>query len=315
MKAAQLTNYGGQDALQVTADAAKPAAGKGQVLVEVTAASLNPFDWKLREGYMKDMIPLQLPATLGSDVAGVVAEIGEGVSGFSVGQAVYGMAGATGGQGSYAAFTPVDATQLVPKPTSVDFITAAALPLAAVSAYQALVDEMQLQSGQKILIHGAGGGIGSLAVQLAKQRGAYVAATASAADAEFVKGLGADEVIDYHSQDFSQLLKDYDAVFDTVGGDITTKSYAVLKPGGSLVSMVTPLDEGNKALVQQRDIKYVHQFSKPTVDRLTAIAQLVDAGTLTVHIDKTFPLDQAPEALQYLKTAHPRGKVVLQVKI
>jgi NADPH:quinone reductase-like Zn-dependent oxidoreductase len=311
MKAAQINGYGGQDVMKTVDNAPKPTAGAGQVLVEVHAAAANPFDYKVREGYMKEFIPLQLPATLGGDVAGTVAEIGGDVTGFTVGQAVYGMANAAGGQGSFAEFTPVSAQQLAAKPKSVDFVAAAALPLAAVSAYQALVDHIGLQAGQKILIHGGAGGIGSLAIQIAKNLGAYVAATVNAGDTDFVKSLGADEVIDYQTQDFSALLKDYDAVFDTVGGETNTKSYAILKKGGALVSMVQPAAE---ALAKQYDVKYTQQSSKATVERLAKIAELVDSSKLKAEVDKVFPLDQAAEALEYLKTGHPRGKVVIQVK-
>jgi len=311
MKAAQINGYGGQEVLKTVPNAPKPLAAAGQVLVKVHAAAANPFDWKLREGYMKEFIPLKMPAILGGDMAGTVAEIGEGVTGFKTGQAVYGMANAAGGQGSFAEFTPVKATQLAAKPDSLDFTAAAALPLAAVSAYQALVDHMDLQAGQKILIHGGAGGIGSLAIQIAKNLGAYVATTASATEIDFVKGLGADEAIDYHVQDFSTVLKDYDAVFDTVGGETNTKSYTVLKPGGTLVSMIQPVDE---ALAKQDSVIYVQQSSKATPERLAKITELVDSGKLKVHIDKLFPLDRAAKALEYLKTAHPRGKVVIQVK-
>lgn len=311
MKAAQINGYGGEEVLQTATDVPKPKPGSDQILIKVHAAATNPFDWKVREGYMKEFIPLKFPATLGGDVAGTVAEIGEDVTGFEVDQAVYGMAGAASGQGSYAEFTPVKATQLVAKPESVDFVTAAALPLAAVSAYQALVDHIGLKSGQKILIHGGAGGIGSLAIQIAKNVGAYVATTASAKEAEFVKSLGADEVIDYQAQDFASLLKDYDAVFDTVGGETNAKSYTTLKNGGTLVSMVQPEDA---ALTKQYGIKYVHQSSQPTVERLAKIAEMVDNGTLKVNVDKVFPLDQAAAALEYLKTGHPRGKVVIQVQ-
>lgn len=311
MKAAQINGYGGKELLEVVTNAPKPSVAAGQVLVEVYATSANPFDWKVREGYMKDFIPLKLPAILGGDIAGTVSEIGEGVSGFEIGQAVYGMANAASGQGSFAEFTPVKAEQLAPKPRSADFTAAAAMPLAGTSAYQALVDHINLQAGQKILIHGAAGGIGSLAIQIAKDLGAYIATTVSASEIDFVKSLGADEAIDYQSQDFGAMLKDYDAVFDTVGGETNSKSYAVLKPGGSLVSMVEP---PNETRVSQYNIHYVQQSSQATQERLNKIAELVDAGKLKVNIDKVFPLDEAAEALEYLKTGHPRGKVVIQVK-
>lgn len=311
MKAAQLNGYGGKEVLQVVDDAAKPVAADGQVLVEVRAAAANPFDVKVREGLTQQMKQLAFPATLGGDVAGVVAELGEGVSGFTVGQAVYGQANALSGQGSFAEFTPVKAEQLGSKPTSIDFTTAAALPLTGVSAYQALVDHIDLQAGQKILIHGGAGGIGTLAIQLAKYLGASVATTASADEAGFVKSLGADTVIDYHSQDFSTLLKDYDAVYDTVGGETNKKSYQILKRGGALVSMV---EQPDAVLVKQHDIHYTAQFTRVTTERLAKVAKLVDSGTLKAHVDKVFPLAEAAEALEYLKTGHPRGKVVIQVR-
>jgi alcohol dehydrogenase len=311
MKAAQINSYGGVDALTVNNDTDKPSAGPGQVLVEVYAAGLNPFDWKVREGYMKDFIPLTFPATLGGDVAGVVAAVGEGVDGFEPGQAVYGQAGAASGQGSYAEFTPVKAEQLANKPESINFVEAAALPLAGTSAYQALVDHMNLQAGQKVLIHGAAGGIGSYAVQIAKHIGANVVATASAEEADFVKSLGASEVIDYKNQDFSELVRDADAVFDTVGGETNSKSYQALKPGGVLVSMV---EEANQELTQKYNLRAIHQSSKTTPERLAKVAELVDQGAIKIQVDKVFPLDQAAEALEYLKTGHPKGKVVLQVK-
>ncbi len=308
MKAAQITEYGGKDVLRVTADAPKPMAQSGQVLIEVYAAGVNPFDWKVREGYTKEMAELAFPATLGGDFAGVIAETGEG---FTRGQAVYGQANALGGQGSYADYTPVKASQVAAKPESIDFATAAALPLASVSAYQALVDHMNLQKGQKILIHGGAGGIGSLAIQLAKHLGAYVATTASATNTDFVKSLGADEVIDYTTQDFSETLKDYDAVFDTIGGETNKKSYSVLRLGGALVSMA---DQPDEKLVKEHQITYTAQQTKVTPERLNAITKLIDDGTLKPVVDKIFPLEQAAEALEYQKTGAPKGKVVIQVK-
>lgn len=311
MLAAQITKYGGQDSLRVTDDAAKPAAQKGQVLVEVYAAGVNPFDVTVREGRARQMAELDFPATLGGDFAGVVAEVGEGVEGFGEGEAVYGQASPLSGQGSFAQYAPVKVTQLAAKPRTIDFSAAAALPLAGVSAYQALVDHMHLQKGQKILIHGGAGGIGSIAIQLAKHLGAHVTATASAKDADFVKDLGADEAIDYKSQDFTKLVKDYDAVFDTVGGETNHKSYTVLKPGSTLVSMVAKPDE---ELVQKYRIDYTAQFTLTTTDRLKAVAELVDNEAIKPQVDKVFPLDQAAEALEYLKTGNPKGKVIIRIK-
>jgi NADPH:quinone reductase-like Zn-dependent oxidoreductase len=311
MKAAQINEYGGKDVLQVTSDAAKPVISDDEVFVEVAAAGVNPFDISVREGHVRQMAELDFPATLGGDVAGTVTEVGSNVNDFQVGQAVYGQAKALSGHGAFAEFTPVPAGQLAAKPTKLDFIQAAAVPLAATSAYQALVDHMDLQKGQKILIHGGAGGIGSLAIQLAKHLGAYVATTVDGQDSQFVKELGADEIIDYKSQDFTELIKDYDAVFDTVGGETNAKSYIVLKPGGTLVSMSAQPDE---ELVNKYKLNYVAQFTRVTTERLAKLAELFDNGVLKPLVDKVFPLDQAAEAMDYLKTGHPHGKVVIQVK-
>jgi alcohol dehydrogenase len=306
MKAAQISSYGGPEVMRTVNSATKPTAGPGEVLIAVRAAGLNPFDWKVREGAVKQ----DLPAILGGDVAGVVDEIGEAVSGFAVGDAVFGQANAVNGHGAFAEFTAVKAEQLADKPANVNFEEAAALPLAATSAYQALEEHINLQAGQKILIHGGAGGIGSFAVQIAKHLGAYVATTVSTDDLNFAKQLGADEVIDYKTQNFAAMVKNYDAVFDTVGGETNSQSYQVLKPGAVFVSMVAQPDE---QAVKETGITYVHQASKATTERLNQVAKLVQQEALKVYIDKTFSLDQAAEALEYLKTGHPRGKVVLKV--
>ncbi len=311
MKAAQINGYGGKAVMAVTDNAPRPPIEANQVLIEVHAAGVNPFDWKVREGYMQQMLPLTFPATLGGDLAGIVSELGSSVDGFTVGDEVYGAAGALSGVGSFAEYAPVSSGQLYAKPKTTNFTTAAALPLAGCSAYQALAEHINLQAGQKILIHGGAGGIGSLAIQLAKHLGAYVATTVSGGDADFVKQLGADEVIDYKTEDFAELIQDYDAVFDTVGGEITEKSYGVLKPGGTLVSMVGSADESK---AKSHNITAVNQASKATTERLQKLAELVDEGFMTVNVDKVFSLDEAPEALEHLKTSKTRGKVVISVK-
>ena len=309
MKAAQLIEYDGIDALKIV-EVDKPKPEEGHVLVEVYAASTNPFDWKVREGLYKEYIPINLPITLGGDFAGVVVELGTGVEGFEIGQSVYGQANALS-HGSYAEFATVKSSQLALKPNSINYETAAAFPLAAASAVQALNEHIDLKPNQKVLIHGGAGGIGSLAIQLAKHVGAYVATTVSAEDIEFAREIGADEVIDYKAEDFSAKLQDYDAVFDTVGGETTTDSYKVLKPGGVLVSIV---DKPNDDLVQKYKTKFITQSTKITSERLTNIVKLIDDGELKVNIDKVFPFDQTASALEYLKTGHPRGKVVIKVK-
>jgi alcohol dehydrogenase len=311
MRAAQIKSYGGPEVLETVDDVPKPAVGSGQVLVEVHAAGVNPFDWKVRAGFMKDFIPLNFPATLGGDFSGVVAEVGEGVFGFKIGDEVYGQANAAGGQGSYAEFTPVVVEQVAPKPKNLDFTTAAAVPLASASAYQALVEHANLQSGQKVLIHGGAGGIGTFAIQLAKNLGAHIATTASSEDIDFVKSLGADEVIDYKTQKFEEIVKDYDAVFDLAGGETTKKSYQVLKSGGVLVSMTEQPDE---ELASKYGVKTIAQQTHTTSDKLAKISELIDQGVIKVFVDKVFPLDQAAQAQDYLQNGHPKGKVVLKVK-
>jgi alcohol dehydrogenase len=309
MRAAQLTAYGSQDAL-VVQEVEKPRPGTGQVLVAVQAAGLNPFDWKVREGMMKEFIPLELPATLGGDLAGTVSELGPGVTEWNVGDVVFGQAGAVSGNGSWAEFAPAKVSSLTRKPENISTDEAAGASLIGISSHQALVETLQLQSGQKILIHGGAGGIGSFAIQYAKHLGAYVATTVSADDIDFVKQLGADEAIDYRTQDFSQLLTGYDAVYDMVGGETTAKSYGILKQGGRLVSMVAEPDE---ALMEEFQVNASHQSSQPNPERLQAVAELLEQGAVRVRIDKVFPLDQAAAALEHLKTGSPRGKVVLQV--
>ena len=310
MKAAQITKYGGQDAIQLQNNVSVPQMSEGKVLITVHAAALNPFDWKVREGYMKDMMPLTLPATVGGDFSGVVTEVGTGVH-YKKGDAVYGHSGTYSGGGSVAEFVVSDPGALAPKPKSLNDAEAAAVPLTAVSAWQAIVEHINLQKGQKVLIHGGAGGIGSFAIQLAKYLGAHVVATASTEEIAYVKDLGADEVIDYKHEKFEEKIHDFDAVFDTVGGDTLVRSFTVLKKGGRLVSMV---GQAHPDLEQQHDVKFIAQASKVTAPRLSKISELIEQGVLTVHVDKVFPLDQAPEALEYLKTGHPKGKVVVQIR-
>lgn len=207
----------------------------------------------------------------------MVAAVGKDVAVFKVGDAVYGQAARSAARDHTPNMHLSKASQTAAKPASVDFVTAAALPLVAVSAYRHSSDHMDLQQGQRILIHGGAGGIGSIAIQLAKHLGAYVATTVGGDETEFVKKLGADEAIDYKAQDFSALLNDYDAVFDTIGGETNRKSYTVLKPGGTFVSMVEQPDE---ALVAEHRVNYVSQFTRVTTERLDAIAVLVDQGVL-----------------------------------
>lgn len=311
MEAAQIGGYGGKAVMQTVGDADEPVISRDQVLVQVYAAGVNPFDYKTREGQTRHYKELDFPAILGGDFAGVVAKVGEGVSDLTVGDEVYGQADALSGNGSFAEFTPAKASSTALKPGSIDFVEAAALPLSGVSAYQALVDHMNVQSGQKILVHGGAGGIGSYAIQLAKHLGAYVAATAAQEDAEYVKDLGADLVIDYKAESFEIIVSEFDAVYDTVGGETYAKSYQTLKPGGLLVSMLEQPDEELKKLYE---VEVISQFTQVTTERLTKLAELVNQEVIKVHIDKTFPLAEAADALAYLEEGKHRGKVVIKIR-
>lgn len=311
MEAAQISEYGTAEVIKVNTKAEKPAAGEGQVLVEVHAASVNPFDNIVRQGHARAMKELDFPATLGGDFAGVVVELGDAAQGFSVGDEVYGQANALSGHGSFAEFVPVNTSSAATKPKTADFVMSAAAPLTGVSAYQAIVETLEIQNGQKILIHGGAGGIGSLAIQLAKHLGAYVATTAAADDLDFVKKLGADEAIDYKTQDFSTLLQDYDAVFDTVGGETYSKSFSVLKAGGKIVSMK---EQPNEELAKEKGIAATYQFTQVNTERLNKLAELIDGGVITVHIDRVFELGEVSEAMAYLESGQHRGKVVVKVK-
>lgn len=310
MKAVQINGYGDNSVVALNEKAAMPEVSTGKVLVEIYAAGVNPVDWKIREGYLKEMMPLVFPATLGSDFSGVVTEVGEGVTNVKQGDEVYGMANAMTG-GSFAEFALVDAKALSLKPTKVTHTEASSLPLVGLSAWQALVDQIRLSKGQKILIHGGAGGIGTIAIQLAKHFGAYVATTASKKDTDYVKGLGADEVIDYQNEKFEEKLEEYDAVFDTAGGEAYQKSFQVVKEGGIIVSIV---EQPNEELIRKHKVSAKSQFTQPNADQLTKLASLVDNGTIKPHIDKSFSMGQAEEAFAYQQTGRPQGKVIITIK-
>ena len=312
MKSVQIKGYGGSEVVEINRNAPPlndPSVG--MVLVKVKTAGINPADWKIREGYMQKMIPLQFPSTMGMDFSGVIEKVGNSVPDLKRGDEVYGQAGVVnGGSGAFAEMALAKGDSMAHKPKTLTHQEAAALPLAGVSAWQALVETIKLTKGQKILIHGGGGGIGSIAIQLAKHLGAYVATTVSTNDKQFAKELGAVEVIDYKSQTFEDLPYDYDAVLDTVGGETYTRSFKILKKGGMIVSM---LEQSNQELMSRFGVKAISQFTQVNRGRLTRLAQWVDQNNIRVNIDKTFPLEEAAKALDYQKNVHPRGKVVLAI--
>src|ERR671918_1704965 len=313
MKSAQINKYGRSEVIEINQSTSEPTVSSGKVLVIIKAAGVNPVDWKIREGLFQQIISLQFPSILGIDFSGVIKQIGEDLypSDFKQGDEVYGQAGViSGGSGAFAEIALVNTESIANKPKRLSHAEAAALPLVGVSAWQALAEDIELSKGQKILIHGGAGGIGSIAIQLAKNLGAYVATTVSANDKQFVQELGADVVIDYKTQTFEDVLHEYDAVFDTVGGETYTRSFNVLKKGGIIVSM---LEQPNQELMHRFGVRAKHQFTKVNRKRLTRLAQWVDQNNIHVNIDRTFPLDEAGKALDYQRDGHPRGKVVLQV--
>jgi alcohol dehydrogenase len=311
MKSAQINTYGSSEIIKINESTPEPTLTPGKVLVTIKAAGVNPADWKIREGGMQQLVSLHFPSTLGIDFSGVVKEIGEGVSpsDLKVGDEVYGQAGViSGGSGAFAEMALANKDSVANKPKTLSYPEAAGLPEVGVAAWRAITEDIKLSKDQKILIHGGAGGIGSIAIQLAKNLGADVATTVSANDKPFAQELGADVVIDYRTQTFEDLLQDYDAIFDTVGGDTYKRSFKVLKKGGVIVSM---LEQPDSELMNQYDVKAIFRFTEADRERLTKVAQWVDENNVRVNIEKKFSLDEACDALDYQRDVHPRGKVVL----
>ena len=309
-KAARLQAYGEPNGIHVESVPLRdPQAG--ELRIRVHAAGVNPIDLKIRAGYFQKMSP-QLPFTLGGDFSGVVEAVGSDVENFKVGDEVYGQASETfhRGTGTFAEYVIVPAASISIKPRMLSHTEAAALPLAGVSALHGMTEYLKLSAGQKVLIHGGAGGIGSIAIQLAKHLGAYVATTVSADDIEYVRGLGVDQVIDHKKQQFEDILRDYDAVFDNVGGETYARSFKVLKKGGRMVSMV---EQVRKDLMEQFGVEAFWEFTQMTGDRLAELARLVNLGALNVHVERTFPLERTAAALAALEKESPRGKVVVEV--
>jgi alcohol dehydrogenase len=311
MKSAQINQYGGSEVVKINQSTSEPIVSSGKVLVTIKAAGVNPADWKIREGSLQQLISLQFPSNLGMDFSGVIKQVGEGVipSEFKQGDEVYGQAGVVnGGSGAFAEMALTNKESIAHKPRRLNHPESAALPLVGVSAWWGLVDDIGLSNGQKILIHGGAGGIGSIAIQLAKNLGAYVATTVSTNDKQFVQELGADIVIDYKTETFEDVVHEYDAVLDTVGGETYRRSFKVVKKAGIIVSM---LEQPDSALMNQYDVKAIFLFTQATRERLTKLAQWIDQNNIRVNVEKKFSLEKAGDALDYQKDVHPRGKVVL----
>jgi NADPH:quinone reductase-like Zn-dependent oxidoreductase len=307
MKAVRIRSFGGPEVLELV-ELEKPVPKDNEVLIKVHAASVNPVDYKIRSGAYPMVKQDQLPKVLGRDVAGEVERCGRAVSNFRQGDAVYAML--DGGPGGYAEYVTVRANLVAPKPGQLDFRSAAAVPLAGLTAWQGLFDHGHLQAGQRVLIHGGAGGVGHLAVQFAKARGATVAATVGAKDLEFVRRLGADQVIDYQRDRFEDQVHDVDLVLDLVAGDTQERSWAVLKDGGTMISSLAKPSEAKAREHQARAANFVAHGDR---DELIEIGRLIDTGKVHPHVAAVFELEEAAQAQIQLERHHAQGKVVLQM--
>ncbi|MEH2401873.1 NADP-dependent oxidoreductase [Nostoc sp.] len=307
MKAIRIHAYGGAENLKYD-EVSRPEPQAGQVLIQVYAAGVNPIDWKIREGFFQQVYDYSLPVIAGADVAGVVASVGDGVTTLQPGQAVYGTADMAL-SGAYAEYAVGYADAIAPKPKTLDYIHAASIPIVAITAWQALFDSANLQPGQSVLIHGGAGGVGRYAIQLAKWKKARVIATASAANLDDLRNLGADQAIDYANQPFEQQVKDVDVVLDLIGGETQARSWQIIRPGGVLVSTLGVPESGIP-----QGIKAVPVFANLRKNsQIQEIAQLIDDGQIKASIEQVFELAEAAKAQEVSQHGHPRGKLVLQV--
>ena len=308
MKAVRIHSYGGPEVISYE-DTPRPTPGPGEVLIRVYATSVNPFDIAVRNGYMHSWFNYSFPLTLGTDVSGVIEEVGEGVTNVSSGDTVYTRAGVFR-DGANAEYVLAYAADVVRPPAGLDHIHSAALPHVTLTAWQALYELANLSSGQTVLIHGAAGGVGHIATQLAKLRGATVIGTASV-NIDFLSELGVDETINYTTTRFEEVVHDVDIVLDTIGGETLERSWKVLKPGGILVSTIQPPSEESAAAHNVRQ-GFV-ATAPPIGPTLTEVARLVDSGQLMPYVSTLLPLREIRRAHEMMESMHTNGKIVLQV--
>ena len=308
MKAVAIHAYGGPEVLKVE-DVPRPEPKENEVLVRVIAASINPVDAAIRKGYLAQITGKKFPLILGMDAAGVVEKVGAKMSKFKVGDPVYAFFTLVG-EGGYGEFVVANEDEVAPKPKSLTYAQAAAVPAAGSTAWKALVETANLSAGQTVLIHGGSGGVGHFAIQIAKARGARVIATASTANQGFLKQMGADVAIDYTKTKFEDIAKDVDVVLDAVGEDTLKRSYGVVKKGGIIVSIV---DDPDKTALDAHGIRGVSIRTDPRASTLEELRRLIDAKKVTPVVSQTFPLSEVVKAHEQIATRHTRGKIVLQV--
>ncbi len=332
MKALILKRYGKSDQLAF-ADIPRPTIKPNEILVQIHAVGLNPIDYMIPKGTFKPIIKFQLPATMGSDLAGIVVEVGNRVTRFKLGDAIFASIFDLG-TGSLAEYAVVPESAAAIKPANLDFVQAASIPMVGLTSWQALKERARLKPGQKVFIPAGSGGIGTFAIQFAKHLGATVGTTTSTGNVDMVRRLGADEVIDYKKQEFEKILRSYDAVLGTIRGDGLEKSLQILRPKSSVVSLVGPPDAAfahargmnffmrfvfgliSSKIIRQakkHGAEYSFLFVHPDGRQLAEIGKLLDAGEIQPVIDKVFPFDQTKEALAYLEEGRAKGKVVVKI--
>ncbi|MBX0353892.1 NADP-dependent oxidoreductase [Bacillus toyonensis] len=316
------------------AEVPTPEINEYEVLAEIHAASINPIDFKIRDGKVKMLLKYEMPLILGNDFAGVITKVGSKVTRFKVGDEIYARP-RKNKIGTFAEYIAIHEDDIALKPKNLSFEEAASIPLVGLTSYQALHDIMQLQKGQKILIHAGSGGVGTFAIQLAKIMGAIVTTTASEAGANLVTSLGADEIINYKTEKFEDILKNYDAVFDTIGGATLEKSFNIIKRGGNIVSvsgmpnahfgkefgsgffktlLFSLASKNLTALEKKHNAQYSFLFMKPSGDQLRTIANYIEAGQIKPVIDRVFPFEDAQKAMEYSESGRAKGKIIVKMK-
>ncbi|MFP3378328.1 NADP-dependent oxidoreductase [Bacillus sp. SIMBA_069] len=316
------------------AEVPTPEINEYEVLAEIHAASINPIDFKIRDGKVKMLLKYEMPLILGNDFSGVIVKVGSKVTRFKVGDEIYARP-RKNKIGTFAEYIAIHEDDIALKPKNLSFEEAASIPLVGLTSYQALHDIMHLQKGQKILIHAGSGGVGTFAIQLAKIMGATVTTTASEAGANLVKSLGADEIINYKIEKFEEILKDYDAVFDTIGGTTLEKSFNIIKRSGNIVSvsgmpnarfgkefgsgffktlLFSLASKKLTALEKKHNAQYSFLFMKPSGDQLRTIANYIEAGKIKPVIDRVFPFEDTQKAMEYSEAGRAKGKIIVKIK-